>query len=104
MKILIPISVIYCTLCGPVQAADEFSSNSSTSVHDGWVTVSPPEFEGAINNPLKGFREYKKDGYGLLERQYIKWSDIEVSADDSVERIMPTPTRSPTPAANASRN
>ena len=43
---------------------------------------------GAINNPLKGFREYKQDGYGLLERRYIKWNDIEVSADDTVERII----------------
>ena len=59
-----------------------------TTVQDGWVTVVPPEFEGAINNPLKGFREYKKDGYGLLERQYIKWSDIEVGEGDSVERII----------------
>jgi hypothetical protein len=60
----------------------------TTSVQNGWVTVSPPEFQGAINNPLKGFREYKKDGYGLVERQYISWSAIEVGADDSVERII----------------
>ena len=60
----------------------------ATSVQDEWVTVSPAEFQGAINNPLKGFREYKKDGYGLVERQYIKWTDIEVAADDSVERII----------------
>lgn len=57
-------------------------------VENGWVTVTPPEFQGAINNPLKGFREYKPDGYGLLERQYIKWNDIEVGAGDSVERII----------------
>lgn len=59
-----------------------------TSVGNGWVTVVPPEFPGAINNPLKGFRDYKEDGYGLLKRQYIKWNDIEVCADDSVERII----------------
>ena len=59
-----------------------------TTVQDGWVTVMPPEFEGAINNPLKGFRDYKEDGFGLLERQYIKWSDIEVGEGDSVERII----------------
>ncbi len=59
-----------------------------TSVQDGWVTVAPLEFEGAINNPLKGFRDYKPNGYGLLDRQYIKWSDIEVGADDTVERII----------------
>jgi len=75
-------------LCGPTLATEEFISTSNTSVQDGWVTVCPPEFEGAINNPLKGFRDYKKDGYGLVKRQYIKWSDIEVSAGDSVERII----------------
>ncbi len=61
---------------------------NNLSVRDGWVTVAPTEFQGAINNPLKGFRDYKKDGYGLLERTYIKWSDIEVCADDTVERII----------------
>lgn len=61
---------------------------AQASSEDGWVTVTPAEFEGAINNPLKGFREYKKDGYGLLRRQYIKWNEIEVCAGDSVERII----------------
>jgi len=62
--------------------------SSCTSVSNGWVTVSPTEFTGAINNPLKGFRDYKKNGYGLLERHYIKWSDIEANADDTVDRII----------------
>lgn len=57
-------------------------------VRDGWVTVRPPEFAGGINNPLKGFRAYKPDGFGLIERKYIKWSDIEVGAGDGVERII----------------
>ncbi len=63
-------------------------SVGGTSLRDGWVTVTPREFPGAINNPLKGFRDYKEDGYGLLKRQYIKWNDIEASADDTVERII----------------
>jgi hypothetical protein len=50
--------------------------------------VTPSEFHGAINNPLKGFRDYKKEGYGLIKRQYVKWNDIELCADDSVERII----------------
>jgi hypothetical protein len=62
--------------------------SNTTSVQNGWVTVTPPEFTGAINNPLKGFRKFKEEGYGLLERRYIKWSDIEIGADDSVERII----------------
>ena len=71
-----------------VAQAANAQSVASTSVRDGWVTVVPPEFHGAINNPLKGFRAYKQDGYGLVERKYIKWNDIEVCADDSVERII----------------
>ena len=69
------------------------ASINGISVRDGWVTVTPPEFPGAINNPLKGFRDYKQDGYGLLKRQYIKWNDIEVCADDSVERIIAHTTK-----------
>jgi len=88
------LSVLYLLICtfpfGERILADDtqYSCPSGTSVKDGWVTVTPLEFQGAINNPLKGFRDYKKDGYGLLKRQYIKWNDIEVSADDTVERII----------------
>lgn len=72
-----------------VLADDERQFRSiGTSVQNGWVTVAPDEFQGAINNPLKGFRDYRQDGYGLLKRQYIKWNDVEVCADDSVERII----------------
>ena len=55
---------------------------------DDWVTVKPEKFEGAINNPLKGFRSYHSDGYGLLHCQYIGWNAIELSAEDTVERII----------------
>ena len=61
---------------------------ASVTVQQGWVTVKLPEYQGAINNPLKGFRSYKENGYGLLERVYIKWSDIEQGEGDSVERII----------------
>ncbi len=61
---------------------------AASVINDGWVTVAPREFTGAINNPLKGFRDYKKGGYGLLERAYIPWNVIEHGADDGVERII----------------
>jgi hypothetical protein len=64
------------------------AGTGGASVRDGWVTVMPPEFRGAINNPLKGFRGYKKEGYGLLERAYVRWNAIEVGAEDTVERII----------------
>jgi uncharacterized protein DUF4832 len=85
------LALLFCALfpLDCVLADDQQRSGSiGTSVLNGWVTVTPPEFHGAINNPLKGFRDYKKDGYGLLKRQYIKWNDIEVCADDSEERII----------------
>ncbi len=85
------LALLFCVLF-PVErvlADDEQHSRSiGTSVQNGWVTVTPTEFHGAINNPLKGFRAYKKDGYGLVERKYIKWNEIEASADDTVERII----------------
>ena len=63
------LALLLCALF-PVErvlADDKQPSRSiGTSVQNGWVTVTPPEFHGAINNPLKGFRDYKKDGYGLL--------------------------------------
>lgn len=64
------------------------SDTPGTSVQNGWVTIRPTEFQGAINNPLKGFRDYKANGYGLLKRQYIRWNEIELGADDSVDRII----------------
>jgi hypothetical protein len=72
-----------------VRAADGTGTiTRDPSTGTEWVTVIPREFNGAINNPLKGFRDYKQDGYGLLERRYIPWNVLERSADDSVERII----------------
>jgi hypothetical protein len=39
-------------------------------IQDGWAMVKPPEFPGAINNPLKGLRAYKNGGYDL-EKTYL---------------------------------
>lgn len=83
-RLLFTLFAVECT-----HAADEQRPRSNeTSVENGWVTVTPAEYSGAINNPLKGFRAYKEDGYGLLVRTYIEWSDVEVSAEDTVERII----------------
>lgn len=87
------LSLLALLLCWPQPWTPALAENAAevasiTSVQQGWVTVRPPGFHGAINNPLKGFREYKKDGYGLLERTYIRWKDIEAGADDSVARII----------------
>ena len=52
------------------------------------MTVRPREYQGAINNPLKGFRDYLSEGYGLLSRQYVPWNAIEICDGDTVERII----------------
>ena len=57
-------------------------------VQGEWVVVHPEAFPGAINNPLKGFRGYHSQGYGLLHRQYVPWNAVEVHAGDSVERVI----------------
>jgi len=81
-------------VCGLVMDACAQSGGSALSVAGdsstggAWVTVAPAEFPGAINNPLKGFRAYKPEGYGLLQRTYVPWNVIEVSAGDTVERII----------------
>ena len=54
-----------------------------------WVTRRCPQFQMlAINNPLKGFRDYKKDGYGLSKRQYIRWDDIRSARTRPLDRII----------------
>jgi hypothetical protein len=55
------------------------------------VFVSPLEYNGALRNPLKGFRTDKRDGsheYATLSRVYLKWNELEQTAEDGVERIM----------------
>lgn len=52
------------------------------------VTVTPKAFSGPVNNPLKGFRGYHSNGYGLLHRQYVPWNAVEMYADDTVERVI----------------
>jgi hypothetical protein len=53
------------------------------------VRIAPLEFEGALNNPLKGFRSrnIKNHTYDAIVRTYIKWNEIERNSDDGIERI-----------------
>ena len=67
------------------------------------ITVELQEYQGAINNPLKGIRPYlwsdesnatnPKPGpfaheYGALRRQYIKWNVIEACESDGADKII----------------
>ncbi len=82
-------TLLVISLVHQASAADKPPSPKDlTSVQNGWVTVTPPEFQGGINNPLKGYRDYKENGYGLLVRTYVGWNAIEMGAGDSVDRII----------------
>jgi hypothetical protein len=57
------------------------------------VVVRPQEYQGALRNPLKGFRPdtgpraftYE---YATLARCYLKWNELENSESDGIDRIM----------------
>jgi hypothetical protein len=60
------------------------------------VIVTMEEYPGALRNPLKGFRPHQSDGshrYGTLCRVYLKWNELERTAEDGVERIMAVSNR-----------
>jgi len=66
-------------------------------IHEGHaqqdlVIVTPVEFQGALSNPLKGFRpDLNQAGnrkYDDILRHYIRWNEIEQHADDGVDKII----------------
>ena len=55
---------------------------------ESYITLYPEEYEHAIKNPLKGFRAKKPDHeYSTLIKTYFKWSDLENSASDGMNKI-----------------
>ena len=62
------------------------------------ITICPREYAGGFANPLKGFRpDIPSDGgtgEGLdnplvtVVRHYIRWNEIENSAEDGVDKIL----------------
>jgi len=60
------------------------------SVRDGWVNSRAARVPGCDQQSAQRFPRLQKNGYGLLVRTYIKWSDIEVCADDTVSASSPT--------------
>ena len=68
-------------------------------VANGIVTVRPTEYNGAIRNPMKGFREFIGPGidpkrseypypYGSLVKEYMQWNMLENNAADGVDKII----------------
>ena len=57
------------------------------------VVVQPQEYQGALRNPLRGFRpdvnpRAFRHEYATLGRCYLKWSELENSETDGIDRIM----------------
>ena len=78
---------------------DEPNADHSLSYDDGrQARVVPPRYPSALRNPMKGFVPHLKElsyplrtrpplDYVTLVRHYIKWSDIEETEADGVEKI-----------------
>ena len=56
------------------------------------VKVTPLEYQDALNNPFKGFRQnMSRVGeypYDAIVRTYIKWNEIERNGEDGIDRIL----------------
>ena len=76
--------IILFTLC--------FFLVASSHAQGDTVRITPLAFEGALNNPLKGFRYGKSDigkyPYDAIARTYIKWNELERDAGDGLDRIL----------------
>ncbi len=71
----------------------------SAEIKGSKVHVKMAEYEPAMRNPMKGFREFFMTGtdsrrseypypYGTLIKEYMPWNMLEANAQDSVETII----------------
>ena len=75
------------SISSPVTTPAQTPTNITTPQAD-LITIYPEEYDGAIKNPLKGFRPSKRDHeYGLLIKNYFKWNELENTVDDDVRKI-----------------
>lgn len=51
------------------------------------IIVSPPEYDRAFSNPLKGFRGSPGDEFVTLVHHSIPWNNIEENASDGADKI-----------------
>lgn len=52
------------------------------------VTIKPIESPKALRNPLKGFRTRYPHPFATLSKTYIKWSDLESTESDGIDKIL----------------
>jgi len=55
---------------------------------DRQIIIKPAEYPGALPNPLKGFRGGDVCGNSTLQKQYIRWNEVENDASDGPERLI----------------
>lgn len=64
------------------------SDRANSSMKKNLITITPEEYNHAIKNPLKGFRASGQDHeYSTLMKSYIKWNELENSAEDGIDKI-----------------
>lgn len=94
--ILYPLFCAFaCAACGSKQTPATYSAETDgRNVH-----VTMAEYEPALRNPLKGFREYFMIGtdtrraeypypYGSLIKEYMQWNMLENLESDGVDKII----------------
>ncbi len=79
-------------VAGMATLGAEFSA--PVYAQDRLLTVRPRPYDGALRNPLMGFRrdlmplpQLEQQEWVTLVRQYIKWHEIENNESDSLDKI-----------------
>lgn len=73
LKVLTALGLM--SLCLPVRSEDS-----------DWISISPPAYDRALRNPLKGFTG-GGNPWRTLEMVYVEWNEIENDERDGFEKI-----------------
>lgn len=93
--------IFFFLLCfGCSKVPNEATRFNETTYLDGdRVVVNPKAYEGAFQNPLKGFRDFFSPGvdvkratyplpFGSMVKEYMQWNKLESSESDGVDKII----------------
>jgi hypothetical protein len=72
-----------------VVAAHIATASAAASAPAADVVISPKAYAGPLRNPLMGFigPPNGRQEYATLAREYVKWNQIEQSAEDSADKL-----------------
>ncbi len=87
---IVPLAVKTEGLVSPPRFTD---ADRMTAAKSHQVVVRPQEYQGALRNPLKGFRpdispRAFRHEYATLARCYLKWNELEDGESDGIDRIL----------------